>query len=205
MQYIFIDESGDIGPNPDTPGTSRNFLIAAVITQNKKPLEKVVRNTHQRLRKKYRMHHHMLHAAKEEHRTRLYFYEQLTLKELCVASICIDKKSDRKLNANTYITMTGQLITQIIQQLFFNTQEKIVIVLSRRETHAYLNEYVIDSLKKIILHTSEIEIHIKKPQEEKSLQVADMISWALFRKYEYQNYYFYNIIKKKITIEKYFI
>jgi hypothetical protein len=46
-----------------------------------------------------------------------------------------------------------------------------------------------------------MEVSIKSPHEEKSLQVVDFVSWAIFRKYEYGDDSYYNLIKNKIAEE----
>jgi len=42
---------------------------------------------------------------------------------------------------------------------------------------------------------------IKTPYEEKSLQAVDFVSWAIFRKYEYGDDSYYDLIKDKIMEE----
>lgn len=41
----------------------------------------------------------------------------------------------------------------------------------------------------------------KTPFEEKTLQAVDFVSWAIFRKYEYADDTFYNIIKNRMVEE----
>ncbi len=45
-----------------------------------------------------------------------------------------------------------------------------------------------------------VELH--SSHENKSLQAVDFISWALFRKYEHDDYEFKEMIKSKITNER---
>lgn len=45
------------------------------------------------------------------------------------------------------------------------------------------------------------EIRIKPSHAEKCLQAADFISWAIFRKYEQNDYEYYELIKNKIVEE----
>ena len=47
----------------------------------------------------------------------------------------------------------------------------------------------------------KISVEIKTPAEEKSLQAVDFASWAIFRKYELQDNFYYNLIKGKIIEE----
>jgi len=66
-----------------------------------------------------------------------------------------------------------------------NTEQDAV-----RDRHSPRNQ------AKVSLH-----IEIKTPFEDKALQAVDFISWAIFRKYEYQDGSYYEIIRKKIVEE----
>jgi hypothetical protein len=50
-------------------------------------------------------------------------------------------------------------------------------------------------------YQTKIEIQIKTPAEEKALQATDFVSWAIFRKYEYEDDTYYNIIKRLVVEE----
>ncbi len=50
-------------------------------------------------------------------------------------------------------------------------------------------------------HKLDIEIDIVSPSAEKGLQVVDMISWAIFRKYEHGDDSYYKLIKSQIVEE----
>lgn len=47
----------------------------------------------------------------------------------------------------------------------------------------------------------QIQINIKTPSEEKILQVVDFISWSIYRKYEFNDASYYELIKNKIFEE----
>jgi len=46
-----------------------------------------------------------------------------------------------------------------------------------------------------------LRIAIRTPFEEKALQAVDFVSWSVFRKYEYGDDSYYNLIKSKIVEE----
>ena len=48
----------------------------------------------------------------------------------------------------------------------------------------------------------KISIEIHTPESEKCLQIVDFISWAIFRKYEYNDQTFFDIIKQGYMIKK---
>ncbi len=47
-----------------------------------------------------------------------------------------------------------------------------------------------------------IVVFIKSPHREKCLQAVDFVCWSIFRKYERDDYDYYNIIKGKILEER---
>lgn len=46
------------------------------------------------------------------------------------------------------------------------------------------------------------DIQLVASHENKSLQAVDFLSWAIFRKYEREDFRFYEIIKDKIVDER---
>ena len=74
---------------------------------------------------------------------------------------------------------------------------------SKRETNKILNLNFEDYIRSVIKnnHKLDIDVQIKTPSEEKSLQAVDFISWSIFRKYESSDLEYYKIIKKLIVEE----
>ena len=84
---------------------------------------------------------------------------------------------------------------------YLNNSEWIHFIASRRETNKTLNERFINFLENN--HKwDNISFEIWLPTKEKGLQVADMTSYAISKKYELNNEKMYNIIKDKILIEE---
>jgi len=79
----------------------------------------------------------------------------------------------------------------------------VEIIASRKETNKFLNENFKSYLNNQIRDRYKIDvlIQIKTPHQEKSLQAVDFVSWAIFRKYEYGDDIYYNIIKNKVVEE----
>lgn len=50
-------------------------------------------------------------------------------------------------------------------------------------------------------HGAALHVEIKTPAEEKCLQAADIVSWSIFRKYEYADDRYYQLLKP-IIVEK---
>ena len=102
-----------------------------------------------------------------------------------------------------YNYVTNILLDRIITKKLVDKTKKIHLIASRRETNKFLNENFTNYLTNQARNNYrvDIKIEVKTPYEEKGLQAVDFISWAIFRKYEYGDDSYYNIIKEKIVEE----
>jgi hypothetical protein len=207
MAYIFLDESGDLGFDFSKKNTSKVFIITCLFTQDKKPIEKVVKKTHSELTRKYKRKYGVLHSVKEIHITRKRLLNKLVGTECFIMTIYLNKKKvytkleDEKVVLYNYVT--NILLDRIFSNKIISITNNVEIVASKRETNKYLNNnfkyYINNQLKN--RHGLKIDVFIKTPHEEKTLQAVDFASWAIYRKYEYNDDSYYEIIKKKIIEE----
>jgi hypothetical protein len=207
MAYIFLDESGDLGFDFRKKRTTKYFVVTFLFADEKRPIEKVVREIHRGLRKKYKMRAGVLHAFKEEPVTCTRFCRKLATKKCKIMTIYLNKSKvytklqDEKQILYNYIT--NILLDRIMTKRLVNKEERIELTASRRETNKFFNLNFQNYLKQQARnnHKLDIEIKIKTPSEEKGLQAVDMASWAIFRKYEYGRANYYDIIKPLIVEE----
>ncbi len=207
MGYIFLDESGDLGFNFKNRKTTKYFVVTFLFVENKGPIKKIVKKTHSELKKKYKRRVGVLHSVKERPITRQRLLGRLNEKDCAIMTIYLNKKKvytklqDEKQVLYNYVT--NILLDRIYSKRLISGKNKITIVASRRETNKYLNENFKTYLNKQAKnhHKVEIEAVIKTPFEEKALQAVDFVSWAIFRKYEYGDDSYYNIIRSKIVEE----
>lgn len=207
MAYILLDESGDLGFDFSKKKTTKFFLVVFMFTGNLRPIEKCIKAAHKELRKKFKRIHSVLHASKEEPKTRLRMLKQLSGKDFDVMVIYLNKRrvyiklKDEKAVLYNYIT--NLLLDRIVVKKLVSTDEPIYLIASKRETNRFLNEnfrsYIVKHMKD--MHGLDLRIEIKTPAEEKSLQAVDFVSWAIFRKLEFGDDAYYNLIRKKIIEE----
>jgi len=207
MAYLFLDESGDLGFNFTKKKTSKFFVVTCLFTENKRPFEKIIKKTHSELRKKYKRMSGILHCVKEKPITRQRLFKRLMERECFIMTIYLNKKKVYTKLQNEksilYNYVTNILLDRIYSRKLIKTGEKIYLIASRRETNKFLNENFTNYLNQQVenRHRAKIKILIKSPYEEKALQTVDFVSWAIFRKYEYQDESYYNLIKGKIIEE----
>ena len=102
-----------------------------------------------------------------------------------------------------YNYVTNILLDRIYTRKLVPISDELILIASRKETNKFLNlnfaSYLSNSIRQ--KHKLNIKIVLKTPHEEKSLQAVDFVSWSIFRKYEYGDESYYNLIKSKIVEE----
>lgn len=204
-----MDESGELGFNFKKKKTSKFFVITFIFTKDKNTLDKIVKKVFKNIPKnKNKKHSGVLHAYKETPKTRQkllnLFHES---KSADIITVYLNKNKvytrlkDEKHVLYNYVT--NILLDRVCTKKLIAINHKIKIVASRRETNKFLNLNFSSYLKSQAKnnHKLDIDIEIVSPSNEKGLQVVDMISWAIFRKYEHGDDSYYNIIKSEIVEE----
>lgn len=208
MAYIFLDESGDLGFNFSKKRTSNYFVVTFLFTQNKRPIEKVVKKVFKSLPDKVRKKHSgCLHAVKEKPHTRLKLLNLLTQEDIAIFSIYLNKRKvytklqDEKHVLYNYVT--NILLDRLYTKKLVPLDKKIHLVASKRETNRFLNENFQTYLQSQIEsnHKLAIDIEIKPSHSEKCLQAVDFACWAIFRHRETNDESYKNVISSKIIEE----
>lgn len=205
--YLFMDESGCLGFDFSKKKTTKYFVITFLFSLSKRPLEKIVKKVHGGLRKQLRKQSGVLHCHKEKPSTRKHLLKLLNEKDCSIMAIYLNKRKvytrlqDEKHVLYNYVT--NILLDRIFSKSFVPETKKITLIASKRETNKFLNDSFADYLNRKINHEHNIElsVEIKTPAAEKSLQVADFVCWTIFRKREFGDESYYNLIKEKIREE----
>jgi len=204
MFYIFLDESGDLG---FSKRSSRWFILTMVLTKNHRKIEKCVKRVHSGLKKKYKIKE--MHAYNADKITRKRVLGQLSaIPDTEIYCIILNKEKvhinlkDQK--SYLYNYTANILLDRLYNKKNFDKKEQVLIYIDKREKNKFLEKnferYLKDNLlKKNLLH----EIKIRPSHTEKCLQAVDFISWAIFRKYEKNDYEYYQIIKNNISEENF--
>lgn len=202
-----MDESGDLGFDFRKKKTSKVFVITCLFVENKGLLEKIVKKTHSELQKKYKRRFGVLHCVKEKPITRQRLLRRINEKECFAMTIYLNKKRVYTKLQNEkqvlYNYVANILLDRVYSKKIIPVESAVKLIASRRETNKFLNENFKDYLNSQVekRHKIKMEILVKSPHEEKSLQAVDFMSWAIFRKYEYGDDSYYNAIKNKIVEE----
>jgi hypothetical protein len=206
-QYIFLDESGDLGFNPRKQN-SKYFIITTLFAVDKLPVERIVKKVHRTLRKKVKkLSGGILHSVKESPVTRRRLLNLLAEKACSIMVIYLNKsKVYTKLQNEKHVLynyVTNILLDRIMTKKLLDIHKQITMIAAKRETNRFLNDNFKTYLQTQIgnKHKASIKIEVKGPSEERSLQAVDFASWAIFRKYERKDPLYYDLIKKIIVEE----
>jgi len=200
-----MDESGDLGFDLTKNGTSKYFIITMLMTENKKILDKIVKKVYQKLSpSQMKQRNGILHSFYETDNLRTYLLQQLSNSNIQIFNIVVDKQKENNLNSFSkqywYNYFTYLLLDKIISLNLININKNIEFIASRRETNKNMNLEFINNLTQKI-DNQNFNFLIKRPNEEKGLQLVDFAAWATFRKYEFWDLNFYKIIENKIIYE----
>jgi len=204
MLYIFLDESGDLGFNERS---SRWFILSIILTSNHRKVEKCVKRVHKGLKKKYKKVGE-LHAYHSDSVTKKRILRMLSgVQDIEIYSIILNKKkvyTDLKNQKNYLYNYTANiLLDRLYNKKNFRKGVNVLICIDQRETNKFLKKNFMDYLNNSLIKKGDgnFKIKIRPSQSEKCLQAVDFISWAIFRKYEKNDYEYYEIIKNKIVGE----
>lgn len=206
MAYIFLDESGNLGFDFSKGKTSKYFVVAFLFAADKKPIDKIMKKIFSNFSKKEtRNHHGVLHCYKEKPKTRRLVLKLLGEKEISIIYIYLNKrKVYTKLHYQKhalYNYIVNVLLDRIYTKELIPIDQPIKLVASKRETNKFLNQNFCNYIKNQTRanHGLDINVEIKIPHEEKCLQVVDFVCWAIYRKIEYNDDSYINLIKQKIV------
>lgn len=174
MEYVYIDESGDIGSK------SKHIVFAAIITKNDRSLEKLVKkiwHAKPQYHKKGR-----LHAVEVDDSTRIRMLKSIVA-------------HDVKIKISHY--KKGGGITNQTKQYYIELAKFItlcgatnVVVVERKDT-IKLRTYVINNLG---LNGSYKHVIFGDPHVYKHLQATDFVAWAYGRLLEQDDSTYSDII-----------
>lgn len=208
MTYIFLDESGDLGFNLNKSGTSENFIITFFVIKNKKPFDSIVKKTLAKMNKVERKSiQGVLHSYKLLPRRRKKLLKSILEYDFKLMVIRLNKSKvythlhNEKQVVYNYIT--NILLNRILDKKLIDTDQKVHLIASRRETNKFLNSNFKNYLKNKAQknHSIDIDINIALSNQEKCLQIVDLISWSYFRHIEHKDSSYYNIIKEMMEEE----
>ncbi|WP_407393837.1 DUF3800 domain-containing protein [Methanobrevibacter sp.] len=198
MKYIYIDESGDLG---DNYLGSRYFVIGAIIVDNPKNLNRIIKYA----RNNY---NNILGRDLEikGNKTNRYVIKKILGKinsiDYQVLAIFLNKKNLHNVpDFYKYNVLYDTLASKLAEKITITSPTTVIVDRSKgkHEDMRIFNERFSSSLNNPdgylvnIIHANSIK--------ERGLQIADLIAWSVFQSREHENSEFIDLIKNKNIFE----
>lgn len=199
--YLYLDESGNLGSD------GRYFTIAAIETENPKPLSNVMKKTILRTKTKFERFKDVkeIKASESNPIIKDFFLRRISSKQnINIRYIVSDKKHVKKqLLEDENLLYNYMLKFLIVPVAKKRGLKRLIIILDKRSIKVKSANSFEDYIN-IILRFElnlDIEIVVKYLESHNSyaIQAADFIANAVYINYEFENNYFYELIAQKIA------
>ena len=169
------------------------------------PVKKVFREFLRKEKKKRKKRVGMLHAAKETDQTRKKLLRLIASHEQSrFTALVIDKKKIpwkmRSEKHFLYNHLAERLLDAVIAANPSATERKLTLIASQRETKKHLNLQFAEYIRERVLknHGIIMDITTEIPATERALQAADIVSWAVYQKYEKRDSQYCDLLGEKL-------
>lgn len=191
MNYIYIDESGDLGKG------SKYFIIGAIIVDDYIKLERSIT----KIRRKFKKELGNFQEIKGN-KTKNFIIKKLLTKVNSLNSeifiIVFDKKDKYKINYKNDFNVLQDIIASELAKEIKITKSTLIIVDTCKPKKKLVNNFNQRFLDKINNSKNhQINIIHQNSINQKGLQVIDVIVWAAFQYMEHNNSEFIDLIDNK--------
>ena len=198
MDYIYIDESGDLGED------SKYFIISAIISSNKTDLERIINKIKRIIKKQLRNSNEI-----KGNNTPNYIIKKILkrLENIDYEAVIIvfNKENIDKIKYSNNNELYDIIASELAKMITIKQKTSIIIDKSKTK-HSDIklfDKYFIENLNNNL--NFPIEISHLSSTNSKGLQIIDIISWSYFQNYEKNNDEFIKLIKNsnvKILFER---
>ena len=198
MDYIYIDESGDLGKD------SKYFIISAIISSNKTDLERII-NKIKKIKKKQLRNSNEIKGNNTPNYIIKKILKRLENIDYEAVIIVFNKENKDKIKYSNNNELYDIIASELAKMITIKQKTSIIIDKSKTK-HSDIklfDKYFIENLNNNL--NFPIEISHLSSTNSKGLQIIDIISWSYFQNYEKNNEEFIKLIKNsnvKILFER---
>ena len=190
MQYVYIDESGDLGLRG-----SKHMVLAALIVENYKPLDRIIKNMRRNKFRRMLRNASEIKANKSSDEVRMHMLAKLNgLNDAQILYVVLEKK---KLFSEYLKNDKHKLYNYIAGKLAQNLklQDAGAEIRIDKSKGKQLLQDDFNAYFKTKLAGSEPKIFHSYSHGWSGLQFADLLAWSCFQKFERNNPKFLDLIK----------
>lgn len=191
MDYSYIDESGELGKQ------TRYFVFGAIITNNPKELDSIIRKTRRKYKKQLGNTSEIKGYTTDDYIIKK-ILNRLNNTNYKVVGVILDKNNIYKIpKSYDYNILYDTVASKLANGININNTTSIIVdkCKNKQEEITNFNKTFISNLNNTNNHTVDVKhansIHYT------GLQVADLIAWSLFQSVERENSEFIDLIENK--------
>lgn len=197
-----MDESGDLGLSKNS---SNVFVISALITDNPKALDRIIKNARRHKFKKELSKATEIKANSSSHELRVHLIERLNWIDELQSYHCVLEKGKlyskylRNDKHKLYNYVAGALAKNMIIYSS-NVEVRIDRSKAKKILQDDFNRYF---MERLLFGSSiqKLDIYHSYSQSFSGIQLVDLLSWTAFRKFNYGDDSYFNLINfPKLTI-----
>lgn len=193
MDYIYIDESGDLGSDSDY------LIVAAIIVEDSAKLDRII-NKIRRANKKQLGNSNEIKGTETKPHIKKKILKRLNKIDYQVIAIVFDKKNKYKINYGCNNNLLYNIVvSKLAEELPITNKTSIIIDKSKNKEkfRQEFNSLFLPSLNNPKNHS--ITIEHEDSVNIKGLQIADVISWSVYQSIEHENNEYVDLIKNIIV------
>ncbi|RAP50003.1 MAG: hypothetical protein BZ133_06495 [Methanosphaera sp. SHI613] len=198
MDYIYIDESGDLGNKG-----SKFFVMAGIKVNNPRLLERMITKTRRTYKKEIGKSNE-IKGTTTPSKVKKSILKRLNKIDAKIFIIIFNKKNKYKIDYNyDNHRLYDILSSELIKLIKINTTTEILIdrTKTNKEKIKNLNSTLIENIQNPLKH--KITIKQVDSLKYKGVQIADIISWSTFQHVENNNKEYLKIIENTIIKQIY--
>jgi len=210
--YVYVDESGDLG---FTYRSTRFFTVSYLIVENPFEMQKKMKRLLKKLHKnrKYARGCNELKFSQSSEYVKRQVLQKICQSDLTIGFIILEKeKVINDLRKNPIRLYNFVIVDKIMKNILphLNSTKKLNIVVDKSlpvSSIGAFNNYAKNKASWLLtvkwgksdaITISNINIRHENSQKEPCLQAADYLAGAIFRKYEFDDDCYYQIILQKV-------
>ena len=193
MDYIYIDESGDLGSDSDY------LIMAAIIVDDGAKLDRIINKIRRANRKQLGNSNEIKGTETKPHIKKI-ILKKLNKIDYHVIAIVFDKKNKYKINYGGNKNLLYNIIaSKLAEELPITNKTSIIIDKSKNKEkfRQEFNSLFVPSLNNHKNHS--ITIEHEDSVNIKGLQIADVLSWSVYQSIEHENNEYVDLIKNIIV------
>ena len=211
MIYLYLDESGDLGFDFVNKKPTKFFTVCILLIkgrEEKNKIEKMVKRTlRTKINRKNKRHRiaQELKATETTFEIKKYLFSKIKNINFEVYALTLNKRRVYEELANNKPRVYNWIARMLLDQVDFGSaSQQIVLTLDRSKNKMQIkefNQYIENQIQAKIAPKIPLHIHHEDSCVQHCLNIVDLFAWGVCRKYERQDYEWFEIFKGKVKYD----